>query len=70
MFLFVPPACVEDCTKVLVAPARPVIYEEHKVEVPKKKGDVIVKSCVEWNGECKEVDEKSGFYAVITSEDL
>jgi hypothetical protein len=38
MFLFIPP-CLDDCTKVLVAPARPIVREQVVKEVPKPKKD-------------------------------
>jgi hypothetical protein len=47
MFLFIPP-CLDDCTKVLVAPARPIVREQVVKEVPKpKKDDVKVVAGIE-----------------------
>lgn len=60
--------CLDDCSKVLIASAKPMVREQHTV-VEKKDPEVTVKTCVEWNGECQPVDERSGFYSVVTSQD-
>ncbi len=67
MFLFMPP-CLDDCTKVLIAPARPIVREQIVKEVPKaKKDDVKVVAYVD-DGENKSAVKCSSINDTITCE--
>jgi len=61
--------CVEDCTKVLVAGAKPYVRGQ-VIEKPKVDEAIKVEACVEYNGKCSPVDPRTGFYTIVTSEDL
>ena len=62
--------CLADCSKVLVAYAKPQVHEQVTVIPKSTPTDIVVKTCVQMDEDspCIKADERTGFYSIITVE--